>query len=348
MTPPSSTLPRGRRRGAVGARRRQGGAALLLAMVAVTLVTALAAGMVWQQYRAIQIEAAERARSQATWILLGALDWSRLILREDARTGGIDHGGEPWATPLAEARLSTFLAADRGIATQDDGPEAFLSGSITDAQSRYNLRNLLGSDGKPVASEAAVLGRLCAAANLPTDIAARLGQALADAWAPEVADRGATTGPAPGRGAGAATRALPIRRFEHLSWLGFDAPTLEALRPLVDILPSPTPLNVNTAPRDVLAAVLDIDAGTGERIVQMRQRQAFDTLDKLAAQLPPGTRIDAQRVGFGSQHFEVSGRLRLDQRVLEERSLVMRRGSGSGAEVVTLHRERRSLQLPSS
>lgn len=318
-------------------------------MVAVTLITALAAGMVWQQYRAIQIEAAERARSQAAWILLGALDWSRLILREDGRTGGIDHAGEPWATPLAEARLSTFLAADRGIAAQDDGPEAFLSGSISDAQSRYNLRNLLGSDGKLVASETAVLGRLCAAANLPTDIATRLGQSLAEAWAPETpAGRGGASGSATGRGAGPASRTLPIRRFEHLAWLGFDAATVEALRPLVDILPAPTPLNINTAPREVLAAVLDIDAGTGERIVQLRQRQAFDTLDRLAAQLPPGTRIDAQRVGFGSQYFEISGNLRLDQRVLEERSLVMRRGSGSGAEVVTLHRERRSLQLPTS
>jgi hypothetical protein len=41
----------------------------------------------------------------------------------------------------------------------------------------------------------------------------------------------------------------------------------------------------------------------------------------------------------------VSGRLRLEDRVLEERSLVTRRGSGNGVEVVTLHRERRSLDL---
>ena len=69
--------------------------------------------MIWQQWRAVQVEAAERARTQSAWILSGALDWARLILREDARNGGTDHLGEPWAVPLAEARLSTFLAADK-------------------------------------------------------------------------------------------------------------------------------------------------------------------------------------------------------------------------------------------
>ena len=114
-------------------RSRQAGAALLLALVAVTLIVTLAAGMVWQQQRAIQVEAAERARSQSGWILLGALDWSRLILREDGRTSNVDHAGEPWATPLAEARLSTFLAAGKDGVAEDEGPEAFLAGAIMDS-----------------------------------------------------------------------------------------------------------------------------------------------------------------------------------------------------------------------
>jgi general secretion pathway protein K len=91
----------------------QRGAALLLAMTLLALVASLAAGMVWQQWRAVQVESAERSRGQSTWILAGALDWSRFFLREDVRSGTVDHAGEPWATPLAEARLSSFLAADR-------------------------------------------------------------------------------------------------------------------------------------------------------------------------------------------------------------------------------------------
>ena len=127
------------------ARVQQRGAALLMAMVIVTLVATIASTMVWQQWRAVQVEAAERARSQAHWVLVGALDWSRLILREDAntKTDGqlVDHLGEPWAVELAEARLSSFLAADKN--NTDDGPEAFLSGKIEDATARYNLAVLL-------------------------------------------------------------------------------------------------------------------------------------------------------------------------------------------------------------
>src|SRR5689334_5923452 len=121
-------------------RRRQRGAALLTAMIIVTLIATLAASMVWQQWRAVQVEAAERARTQSAWILSGALDWARLILREDQRSGKVTALTEPWAVPLAEARLSTFLAADKDNNT-DDGIEAFLSGSISDAQGRYNLTN---------------------------------------------------------------------------------------------------------------------------------------------------------------------------------------------------------------
>jgi len=108
--------------------RAQRGAALLLAMIIVVLVVTATAGMVWQQSRAISIEAAERARAQAAWILAGALDWARLILREDARSGRATSLNEPWATPLAEARLSTFLAADASN-NADTGPEAFLAGT---------------------------------------------------------------------------------------------------------------------------------------------------------------------------------------------------------------------------
>jgi general secretion pathway protein K len=311
---------------------RQRGAALLLAMILVALVATLAGAMVWQQARAVQVEAAERSRSQSAWILHGALDWSRLILREDARSGGVDHLGEPWATPLAEARLSTFLAADRDNNT-DSGPEAFLSGIITDAQARYNLRNVVADDGKVVPAELAALGRLCEAAGLPTSAAARIAGVLATAWKP-AAPEGSGDNPA---------QPIAPRRIEQLVWLGIEPEIVKALRHTVDLLPARTPVNVNTAPREVLAAVLDIDPATAERLVQLRQRSAFGSLDKLKPHLGEDFTPDAARVAVGSAFFEVRGRLRLEERVLEERSLVQRRGSGSGAEVVAVFRERTSL-----
>ena len=55
-------------------RRPARGAALLVAMVLLTVVATLASGMVWQQWKGVQVEAAERSRIQTGWILQGALD----------------------------------------------------------------------------------------------------------------------------------------------------------------------------------------------------------------------------------------------------------------------------------
>ena len=125
-------------------RLRQAGAALLTAMLTVALVASLASAALWQQWRSVEVEAAERARVQSFWVLTGALDWARLILREDGRTGGADHLGEPWAVPLAEARLSSFLAA--GESSTDTDREAFLSGQIVELQWRLNVLNLARGD----------------------------------------------------------------------------------------------------------------------------------------------------------------------------------------------------------
>lgn len=308
---------------------RQSGAALLLAMVIVVLVATVAASMVWQQTRAISVEAAERARAQAAWVLAGAMDWARLILREDQRSGqqrsnAYDGLDEPWAQPLAEARLSAFLAADKDN-NADSGPEAFISGAIEDAQSRFNLRGLVDDSGKVLVPQLEGFRRLSALVGVPGDAADRIAQALQGVVAVPSAD--AQGGP-------------PLRptRLADLAWLGIDKPTLERLAPFVDLLPAATPVNANTAPREVLVAALDIDAGTAQRLVQARGREAFKTLAAVAAQLPQGVQMDPARVAVGSSYFRVSGRLRLDERLLEERSLLVRRDN----RVDVLQRERQS------
>ena len=67
--------------------KAQRGAALISAMLVVTLVATLASVALWQQWRHVEVESAERHRVQSSWLLNGALDWSRLILREDAMAG---------------------------------------------------------------------------------------------------------------------------------------------------------------------------------------------------------------------------------------------------------------------
>lgn len=301
---------------------RQRGAALLVAMIIVTLVATLAGSMIWQQWRAVQVETAERARTQSAWILTGALDWARLILREDARAGGPDHLGEPWAVPLAEARLSTFLAADRDAG--DEGPDAFLSGFITDAQARYNLRDLIDQN-KVLPGELEVLGRLCETAGVAPGLAAQIANGLLEAAR---ADPGSD---AP----------LMPHGVDELFWLGIDPEALRRLAPYVVLLPARTPVNVNTASREVLAAVIDgLDLASAERLVQLRQRTPFRGIEDVKRQLPSGVTLAPSRIGISSNFFEVTGRLRLELRVLQERSLVERKG----LDIVPLRRQRVNLQ----
>jgi general secretion pathway protein K len=302
------THPFDRRRAA----RRQRGAALLTAMIIVTLVATLAASMVWQQWRAVQVESAERARVQAAWILSGALDWARLILREDqksARGTTVTALGEVWSTELKEARISTFLAVDKNNA--DDGPEAFLSGQITDAQARYNLTNL-PSQGKVDPLELETLERLCQTVGIESGVALRIATGLVAASG--VGTSVQTTAAAP----------LMPRSVDQLGWLGIDAASVKALSPFVVLLPQATPVNVNTASREVLAAVIKgLDLGTAERLIQVRQRKAFKDLQEFSAQLsaPPAA---TAKLAVHSSYFEVRGRVRLVDRVLTERSLVRR------------------------
>jgi general secretion pathway protein K len=325
----------------VSSHHRQQGAALLLAMLIMTLVTTLAAGMVWQQYRAIQVEGAERARTQAAWILSGALDWARLILREDGRTSGggspVDHLGEPWAVPLAEARLSTFLAADRdntAALAENESLDAFLSGVITDAQARWNLRRVVDAEGKPAPKEIETLQRLCDAAGATGDCAQRIASALVQAWGPVTSD------------AARSARAIEPKRLAQLAWLGIDSDTLQRLEPFVDVLPDPlSKVNINTASAEVIAAAVEgMSLGNAQRLVQERQRTPVRDLNSQTTRAYfPVTlaRPLEDVVSVNTNFFIVQGRLRLEERVLEERSLVERRNN---TELVVRSRERVNLR----
>jgi len=309
---------------------RQAGAALLTAMLTVTLVASLASGALWQQWRSVEVESAERARVQSLWLLTGALDWARLILREDARSGGADYLSEPWAVPLEEARLSTFLAADKKSQPDDDAgaSQTFLSGQITDLQGRLNVTNLVDSDGKVSEPSLKAFAKLFQMLSLPpTEL-----QALAENFrmaldaSPENAD--------------AQQAPLLPQRIDQLLWLGLSERSLSALRPYIILLPVRTPVNLNTASASVLSAsIASLDMAQAQQLVNLRQASHYKTLADATTQLGPMTvPLSDTQHSTNSRFFEVQGRLRLDQAVVEEISVVQR----DGLDVKTLWRDRGS------
>lgn len=306
---------------------RQGGAALLTAMLIVALVASLSAAAMWQQWRALEVESAERTRSQSLWVLTGVLDWARLILREDARTGGADHLGEPWAVPLQEARLSTFLAANQdGVTDSADGlPDVFLSGQIGDLQARLNLGNLV-EGGAVSQTDLQAFGKLFDQLSLPAAELALLVSNLR--LAQEPASQTPASVPVP----------LLAQRPDQLTWLGVSRRSQDALAPFVVLLPTRTTVNLNTASATVLAAsVAGLDMAQAQRMVSTRQNGHFDTLADAAkaAGVAPQVFSDASH-GVNSRYFEAHGRLRQEHSVVEEYSVLQR----DGLEVKVLWRER--------
>lgn len=301
------------------------GAALLAALLTVALVATLATAGLWQQWRTIEVESAQRQRAQADWVLIGALDWARLILREDARAGEVDHLAEPWALPLQEARLSTFLAADRQASTGEAlGESAFLSGAITDLQSRLNLNNLIDA-GRVSPADLRAFERLFDLLGLPQAQLQTLVNQLRLAHSPSGA--GGTTGRgAAGPHTDTDAQQVPLQpvRPEQLGWLGLPPATVAALQPHVTLLPRRTTVNLNTASASVIyAAVSGIGLADARRLVAARTTRYFATPADAAQVLGQALPDDA-RVGVNSRYFEVRARLRLDRMVTPLRTLVER------------------------
>ena len=319
------------------------GAALLAAMLTVSLVAMLAAGAAWQQWRTVEVESTERQHAQAQWLLLGALDWARIILREDARSGNADaptdHLAEPWAIPLQEARLSTFLAANssssavnksvtNGSSTfsntfSEDAltQEVYLSGQIIDLQARMNVSNLLQGSQIDLKSLQA-FERLFEALSLPTAQLNTLAQGLVAA---QQQKDGAPLMP---------------QRVSQLTWLGLTPQTLNSLAPYITVLPTRTPVNLNTAPPVVLyASVAGLSLADAKRLSDQRAQNPWSSLDAFQKAAGKPVSVDGTH-SVNSRFFEVVGRLRMPATSLVERSVVQR----DQVDVKVLWRESGSLQ----
>jgi general secretion pathway protein K len=296
-------------------------------MLTVALVASMAAAALWQQWRGVEVETAERTRTQSLWVLTGALDWARLILREDARAGGADYLGEPWAVPLEEARLSTFLAADKGAAvdTTQAMTQVFLSGRISDLQGRMNVLNLV-ENGKVSTPWLHAFSRLFEQLALPVSELAAVAENLRFAM-----DNSSDNGSA---------RMAPLvpQRVDQLRWLGLSENSLAKLGNYITVLPVRTPVNLNTASVTVLhACIPTLDMAQAQRLAGSRQNEHFRTLldaGKVAPEIA-GELTDILH-SVNSRFFEVQGRLRMEQAVVDERSVVQR----EGLNVRTLWRDR--------
>lgn len=268
--------------------------AVITAILVVALVASAASFMAWQQQLWLRQVENLNAQAQSRVVALAALQWARSVLAQDARSSSVDHLGEGWAQPLSPLPV--------------EGGE--LSGGLSDQQGLFNLNSLV-REGKASAADLAVFQKLLDLLQLPPGLAG----AVVD-WIDPDAE---PTYPGGAEDMDYLALDPPYRAANRVLTTvdglyrikGFDAARVERLRAFVTALPQATPVNVNTAPAEVLAAVAGLSLDQARALVASRKARHFADLADFRARLPqPEAPLNETLLSVGSRYFLVTGHAR--------------------------------------
>ena len=288
---------------------REKGAAVITAMLVVALAAATASFMMWQNQLWLRQVENLKDQAQGRWIARAAIDWGRAVLEDDSRD--VDHEGERWATPIPP------LEAEGGTVT----------GTLRDAQGLINLNDLV-RNGKASQGDVLTVRRLFSELKLNPDLVnAMVDWMDADS---EVRSPGGAEDmqylalDPPYR---AANRPL-VDVDELYRVQGFNRDIVERLRPFVTVLPVPTPVNVNTASGEVLAALCGVSEDAGRALVERRGSGFFKDKAEFRKLLPADTALREEDYSVNSQFFMAATRARFGRVAAGYRALVERPASG--------------------
>ncbi|MEN4920333.1 type II secretion system minor pseudopilin GspK [Achromobacter spanius] len=275
--------------------RRERGAAVVSALIIVAIVAALTTSLVQRQTASTRRVENELARVQARAMLAGGIDWARLVVRDHGRREPTTRGDQIWATPVLDTRIER----------PGDDRVAVFSGGVEDEQGKYNLYNL-ARNGVPQPEQEEVLRRLLNTLQLPDTLAARIIDIVASAQPPvQAADAPTTPANTP-----QARAPLPRGVDEVAALLGLEPPMRNALRRTMTLLPAASSVNVNTAPAEVIAALVpglslsQARAMAGERDRGNWFNNTGDFANRLAG---TGVKTPAPSVATNSGWFLASG-----------------------------------------
>lgn len=293
-------------------RARQQGVAIVLAM-AVVAVAALAvtAMMVTQSTWSRQLELGT-GHAQAQSLTEAGLDWARAVLSDDLRTGSIDYLGEPWALQLPP------IPVENGS----------LAGHIEDQQGKFNLNNLV-TEGKVNSLELARFRRLLAILELSPSLADAVADWIDADNVPQPrndTEDGYYLSLQPAHLA--ANR--PLTDLAELALVrGFDGAARTRLRPFITALPNVTAVNVNTAPPEVLYALVDgLKLDDARAIVLQRERIPFRDSSEFLRQLPSGLRVAGDSIRVSSDYFIATMGITMAGAQARGSALLARQGAG--------------------
>jgi general secretion pathway protein K len=300
--------------------RRQHGIALITALLVTTLAVTVVAGLFWQQQVQVRGMENQRLQLQTQWIMRGALDQRRALLAQDLDISpNYTHLNGVWAQALPDTALDSYIDRQRSA---DDDFRATLSGRMVDAQSRFNLTNL-ARHGIIDMRQVRVLERLLTGLRIEPALAQAVAAQVAGGQPPLAAMTGAPSAPA---------GTLELLRIEDLLAVsGFPPESVRKLGDFVIVLPQQTPINVNTAPAELLAALVEnLSTEEAAAIVKERQRGYYRSQNEFDAlpQVGGARRTRLADAGVRSDYFLAIGTVRLGRAAQDTQALLWRRSDG--------------------
>jgi general secretion pathway protein K len=294
---------------------RQRGVALLIVIALSVAVAMLVAALQFQgslqARRTMNLVRGDQARAYH----LGAEDWAGALLQREGRDDARDDFTEPWN--------------QKGLVIVIEGGQ--LVGTLRDLQGRFNVNELLGSDGSVDEAAVARFRRLLAA--LGIEESERIAGALVD-WLDADQD------PRFPFGAEDQTylRLVPAYRSADrpMLWVGelravdgVSAEVYAKLAPNLAALPTRGALNVNTAPLAVLQSLAD--SAIGDALTPILARQTTDPFNDAAdfARAFGHTIPDGTALGVRSQYFALETAVEFDGLTTTMYSLLARTPGGA-------------------
>ena len=258
--------------------RRQRGVALITAVLIVALATILAVNVGFNGFLDQRRTATRYALDQGFQVAVGAEAWAADTLRRDAMEDGRqrqDHLAEEWATPIPPIPI--------------EGGE--VAGYLEDMQGRFNVNSLVVRQGNQLQPDPLAVRRferLLELLELETKWAGMIADWIdndGQASFPDGAEDSVYTSETPAY----RTAEMPITRTSELLALAeFGLDRYRRLEPYITALPIGTPINLCTAPPEVLDSLV-----AGQRqftlgrdnVVDLRKERCHPTLQEFESAL---------------------------------------------------------------
>jgi general secretion pathway protein K len=269
------------------------GIAIISVMIVIALISASVSLMLQRFGKDLQQTKYTLNQTQALNHLYSIETWAKIILSNDE--SGFDNLNEDWATAITPIKIEG----------------GSLYGKLTDLQSRLNLNNLI---------DLKTDSYLAQYRSFFYDCINRLNTQLnQQAMADTIFSFAVNRSPKP-------------KLFEQLAELKTIKTITEKdylkIRPYLSALPTLSPINVNTASKEVLSCLHpQLSGNLAQKLIRYRKNQPFDSIDQFwsyAQSLMPNLTLEQIKVSFPGEYTNIlSNYFILDTEITIEKNKVI-------------------------